>query len=97
MDLEKLPYFQKILQKSSRRGMESPLMDKKLSSASQKYLGSSKSIAHNSIHRRNFIFPKEEQVQLEGGGNLENKSPANPKDRKHNTSLNPREGKLFST
>ena len=70
--------------------MDSPGLDNRFSSTSQKYVGSSNAMAHQSIQRHNFLVPKEQQPQLNlpyRGGN-DKKSPLKPQSRKVDSSLN---------
>jgi|JI10StandDraft_1071094.scaffolds.fasta_scaffold2292600_1 hypothetical protein len=42
--------------------MDSPVIEKKYSSASQKYVGPSSAINQQTIQRHNFLMPKEDQL-----------------------------------
>ena len=57
-DLEKLPYFRKLLQKSPLRRMDSPGIQKKYSTASQKYVGNNAS-SQQIIKKYNFLASKD--------------------------------------
>ena len=58
VELEKLPYFRRLMEKSPLRRMDSPVIEKKFSSASQKYMGGPNTIPQQSIQRHNFLVPK---------------------------------------
>ena len=66
--------------------MDSPVIEKKYSSASQKYVGNN---TQQSIQRHNFLVPKEEQPQLNPPYRGDSrKSPLKPHSRKQDTSIN---------
>ena len=77
--------------------MDSPVIEKKFSSGSQKYVGNS--TTQQNIQRNNFLVPKEEQPQLHlpyRGHDTQRKSPLKPQIKKHESSMNQREGRGFS-
>lgn len=57
-DLEKLPYFQRLMDRSPLRRMDSPVIEKKYSTASQKYVGSGNLVNQQTLQRHNFLMPK---------------------------------------
>lgn len=58
-ELEKLPYFRRLMEKSPLRRMDSPVIDKKYSSTSQKYVGNNaQSYNQEAFQRHNFLISK---------------------------------------
>lgn len=78
-EMQELSYFKRLMEKSPLRKVDSPTIEKKFSSASQKYVGTSNSISNNHIvQKHNYLLNTMEDPIENKLNKYHNKKSASP-------------------
>lgn len=101
-ELEELPYFRKIFEKSPLKRFESPTLDKKFVAESQKNVIPSSIGSQQVIQRHNFLLPKDEphsaqSYSYRGVDHKKSKSPFVGESSKNDSSVNQYDSRRFSS